>query len=91
MAEAARSRGMASIVLPPANGPEAALATGIEVRCIAGVSELRDIADRQGFGEEPAQLDLTETDAAKAEETVTAMCEKLLANTVIESYSVEIS
>ena len=37
------------------------------------------------------ELDLAETDASKAEETVTAMCEKLLANTVIESYSVEIS
>ncbi|WP_294607003.1 phosphoribosylformylglycinamidine synthase subunit PurS [Roseovarius sp.] len=36
------------------------------------------------------ELDLSETDAAKAKETVTAMCDKLLANTVIESYSVEI-
>ena len=37
------------------------------------------------------ELDLTETDKAKAEETVKDMCEKLLANTVIESYSVEIA
>jgi phosphoribosylformylglycinamidine synthase len=37
------------------------------------------------------ELDLTETDAEKARETVTQMCEKLLANTVIESYSVEVS
>ena len=37
------------------------------------------------------ELDLTETDAAKAKDTVTQMCEKLLANTVIESYSVEIA
>ena len=37
------------------------------------------------------ELDLTETDEAKARDTVTAMCEKLLANTVIESYSVEIA
>ena len=37
------------------------------------------------------ELDLTETDAAKAEADVTKMCEKLLANTVIESYSVEIA
>jgi phosphoribosylformylglycinamidine synthase PurS subunit len=36
------------------------------------------------------ELDLAETDRAKAEETVKAMCEKLLANTVIESYRVEI-
>ncbi|HKK84321.1 MAG TPA: phosphoribosylformylglycinamidine synthase subunit PurS [Roseovarius sp.] len=37
------------------------------------------------------ELELAETDADKARETVTAMCEKLLANTVIESYSVEVS
>lgn len=37
------------------------------------------------------ELDLAETDADKARETVTQMCEKLLANTVIESYSVEVS
>jgi len=37
------------------------------------------------------ELDLAETDALKAEQTVTTMCEKLLANTVIESYSVEIA
>ena len=35
------------------------------------------------------ELDLAETDAAKAEETARQMCEKLLANTVIESYRVE--
>lgn len=37
------------------------------------------------------ELDLTETDAARAEAQVTAMCEKLLANTVIESYRVEVA
>ena len=37
------------------------------------------------------ELDLAETDKAKAQATVTEMCEKLLANTVIESYSVEIA
>jgi phosphoribosylformylglycinamidine synthase len=36
------------------------------------------------------ELDLSETDRAKAEAAVMAMCEKLLANTVIESYRVEI-
>lgn len=36
------------------------------------------------------ELDLAETDRAKAEADVKAMCEKLLANTVIESYRVEI-
>lgn len=35
------------------------------------------------------ELDLAETDAAKAEEAARQMCEKLLANTVIESYRVE--
>ncbi|MBU3259579.1 MULTISPECIES: phosphoribosylformylglycinamidine synthase subunit PurS [Roseovarius] len=37
------------------------------------------------------ELDLAETDAEKARANVTEMCEKLLANTVIESYSVEIA
>jgi phosphoribosylformylglycinamidine synthase subunit PurS len=36
------------------------------------------------------ELDLAETDAAKAEADVKAMCDKLLANTVIESFRVEI-
>lgn len=35
------------------------------------------------------ELDLAETDAAKAESMAQAMCEKLLANPVIESYRVE--
>ena len=36
------------------------------------------------------ELDLAATDKAAAEAEVKAMCEKLLANTVIESYRVEI-
>jgi phosphoribosylformylglycinamidine synthase len=36
------------------------------------------------------ELDLAETDRATAEAAVRAMCEKLLANTVIERYAVEI-
>lgn len=36
------------------------------------------------------ELDLAAADAATAETEVKAMCEKLLANTVIESYRVEI-
>ena len=35
-------------------------------------------------------LDLAETDRAKAEAAVKSMCEKLLANTVIENYQFEI-
>ena len=36
------------------------------------------------------ELDLSHTDAARAEAEVRTMCDKLLANTVIESYRVEI-
>jgi len=36
------------------------------------------------------ELDLAETDRTRAEAEVRAMCEKLLANTVIERYSVEL-
>ena len=37
------------------------------------------------------ELDLAETDRAAAEAQARAMCDKLLANTVIESYRVDIS
>jgi phosphoribosylformylglycinamidine synthase len=36
------------------------------------------------------ELDLQETDATKAEVAVKAMCEKLLANTIIEEYRYEL-
>ena len=36
------------------------------------------------------EFDLTETDPAKAEVEVKAMCDKLLANTVIESYAISL-
>jgi phosphoribosylformylglycinamidine synthase PurS subunit len=36
------------------------------------------------------ELDLNENDAEKAKAEVTKMCEGLLANTVIEKYSIEI-
>ncbi|TYB82815.1 phosphoribosylformylglycinamidine synthase subunit PurS [Maritimibacter fusiformis] len=36
------------------------------------------------------ELDLAETDPDKARASVTEMCEKLLANTVIESYSISL-
>ena len=36
------------------------------------------------------ELDLAETDPAAAEANVRKMCDKLLANTVIENYAVEI-
>jgi len=37
------------------------------------------------------ELQLEHTDKAKAETQVKDMCEKLLANTVIENYSIELS
>ncbi|GHC57386.1 phosphoribosylformylglycinamidine synthase subunit PurS [Neogemmobacter tilapiae] len=37
------------------------------------------------------ELDLTATDKTAAEAEVKAMCDKLLANTVIEKYTVEIA
>jgi phosphoribosylformylglycinamidine synthase PurS subunit len=36
------------------------------------------------------ELDLAQTDPAAAREMVTAMCDKLLANVVIESYQIDI-
>ncbi|HEX9578197.1 MAG TPA: phosphoribosylformylglycinamidine synthase subunit PurS [Myxococcales bacterium] len=49
-----------------------------------------------GFGEvkdvrlgKIIELELDETDAARARERLQAMCEKLLANTVIEEYRIE--
>jgi phosphoribosylformylglycinamidine synthase PurS subunit len=36
------------------------------------------------------EIDLTETDATKAQEHVESMCKQLLANTVIEDYAIEI-
>jgi len=50
-----------------------------------GFAGVRDV--RQG---KYIVLDLAETDRAAAEAAVRAMCEKLLANTVIETYQVEI-
>ena len=37
------------------------------------------------------ELDLDAADRAEAEASVAAMCEKLLANTVIEDYRIEIA
>ncbi len=36
------------------------------------------------------EIELVENDQAKARETVDAMCAKLLANTVIEDYAIEL-
>lgn len=37
------------------------------------------------------ELDLQDADKKSAQETVSQMCEKLLANTVVEKYAVEIA
>ncbi len=37
------------------------------------------------------EFDLTQADAAKAQAEVEAMCDKLLANTVIENYTVDLA
>jgi phosphoribosylformylglycinamidine synthase PurS subunit len=37
------------------------------------------------------EIELSETDRAKAEAQLTEMCEKLLANTVIENYAVDLA
>ena len=36
------------------------------------------------------EIELAETDKSKAEAQVKAMCEKLIANTVIENYAIEL-
>ena len=58
LAEAARASGITGIVVPPANGGEAALAHGVEVRVIENVAELKSLADGVMPGERPAPLDL---------------------------------
>ena len=50
-----------------------------------GFNGIQDI--RQG---KFIEMEIDETDPARARATVEAMCEKLLANTVIEDYRVEI-
>lgn len=50
-----------------------------------GISGVNDV--RQG---KYIEVDLAETDEAKARSTVEQMCKDLLANTVIESYSYEL-
>jgi phosphoribosylformylglycinamidine synthase len=61
---------------------------GEAVRHALGTLGFRGVeAVRQG---KVIELELAATDKAAAEAEVTAMCEKLLANTVIESYRVAI-
>jgi phosphoribosylformylglycinamidine synthase PurS subunit len=59
-----------------------AIANALDALGFSGVDEVR-----QG---KYIEIDLAETDAAKAENEVEAMCQKLLANTVIENYAIKI-
>jgi len=59
-----------------------AIANALDALGFSGVDEVR-----QG---KYIEIDLAETDAAKAEREVEAMCQKLLANTVIENYAIQI-
>lgn len=75
----------------------------VQVMLKAGVLDPQGEAVRHALGQlgfdgiegvrqgKVVELDLSETDKARAEAAVTEMCEKLLANTVIESYSIEVS
>lgn len=56
MAEAARAEGKRGVIVPPANGPEAALAAGIEILTIGNVAELRKLADSGFPGSSPEPL-----------------------------------
>ena len=51
-----------------------------------GFAAVRDV--RQG---KVIELDLAETDPARARAEVEAMCSKLLANTVIENYAIDLA
>jgi phosphoribosylformylglycinamidine synthase len=59
-----------------------AIGHALETLGFAGVGEVR--------AGKVIELDLAETDAAKAKAEAEAMAAKLLANTVIESYRVEV-
>jgi len=59
-----------------------AIAHALGTLGFSGVGEVR-----QG---KVIELDLAETDQARARATLDEMCKKLLANTVIESYRVEL-
>jgi magnesium chelatase family protein len=60
MAETAKGLGLRGIIVPEANGPEAALATGkgFEVRSVAGLNELVGAKDGEWPGSVPEPLEL---------------------------------
>jgi phosphoribosylformylglycinamidine synthase len=89
-------------MLPPKTG-DAKMKARVHVMLKNGVLDPQGEAVRHALGSlgfegvtgvrqgKVIELELAETDAKKAEKQVREMCEKLLANTVIESYSVELS
>jgi len=58
MAEAAARRGDAALVVPAANGPEAALATGVRVLAVESVSQLGGLASGEWEPPSPAPMAL---------------------------------
>jgi len=66
IAEAAREGGAEAIVVPAENGPEAALATGIEVIPLDGVGRLGALASGEWLPERPAPLSLSSRPAIEA-------------------------
>jgi phosphoribosylformylglycinamidine synthase subunit PurS len=86
----------------PQTAPEAAMKARVTVMLKNGVLDVQGEAVRHALGTlgfagvngvrqgKVIELDLAETDATKAEASVKAMCDKLLANAVIESYRVEL-
>ncbi len=60
MAEAARKRGCRGIILPELNGPEAALAPGVEVRTITSIAELRRLESGRIPGSRAVPVDPVE-------------------------------
>jgi phosphoribosylformylglycinamidine synthase subunit PurS len=51
-----------------------------------GFSGINDVRQGKYF-----EIDLAETDKTKAQTAVKAICEKLIANTVIENYEIELN
>lgn len=60
MAEAARAMGCQGIVVPPANGAEAALAHGINVRTIENIGRLRKFGINGDIGDVPEPTSYTD-------------------------------
>jgi magnesium chelatase family protein len=58
IAEAARERGAGTVLVPAANGPEAALADGVEVIAVESLAQLRPLAGGEWMPPRPTPLPL---------------------------------